>query len=285
MKERIHQFAILIPHYNQPEELEQAIASCASANGIQHGHLVIVDDGSEVENSPRDIVHRWDLKQSFGKITFIENGKNLGVSETLNRGLAVIGEPYFFRLDSDDRMLPDRIESQIRQLQDGCDLSFSEAIVVYQDEPVAESNSPSLKFIRACLPYKNYLMHPTLAAQTTFFVSRGGYPEGTKTEDWDFWRAHLGTANVGFVRRPLVRLGLHLDSASNAKFYSNREAKKTFRLKTALRYWDRQAALREARKLGLHYYLLVLLSPNPYRMIAVLRSLTQRNGFFAKKTG
>lgn len=269
-------FAILIPHYNQPLELHQCIASCAAAQSAAQGHLVVVDDGSAPEHTPTAIIDHWKEKGAFRKITFVKNPHNAGVSATLNRGLAEITETYFLRIDSDDRMLGKRIEEQISRLRAGFDLIFSEAIIVYEGEEIAISKSPPLSLIRTLMPVKNYLMHPTLAARTDFFKSRGGYPAISKTEDWDFWKAHLHDARVEFVKQPLIKLGLHLDSASNARFHSGRAVSRNFRLKTALRYWDAEAALNEASKLGWHYYLITLIAPNPYKLLAYARALKLR---------
>ena len=228
------EFAILIPHFNQSADLDQVVESCCAAKGCERAHLVIVDDGSATEHDVEYIVNKW--RGFFKKVTLVKNQKNVGVSRSLNLGLACISEEFFFRIDADDRVLPKRFEAQLAILRDGYDLVFSEAEIVYEGELIARTYSPSLSVIRAALPFQCFLMHPTLAARTDFFRARDGYPEQARSaQDWAFWKLHLNSAKAIVLDEPLVKLGLRLDSVSNAKFKRAKGFQKTFRWRTALR--------------------------------------------------
>lgn len=258
-------FAILLPYYNQLDELEGALQSCCAAEGHEQAHLVVVDDGSDQDLKARGVVEKF--KGRFVKVTLVENEQNLGVSRSLNAGLAKISEEYFFRLDSDDRVLPNRFVVQLKALSDGFDLVFSEARIVYEGEVIAQTHSPRLSVIKKALPFQNLLMHPTLAARTDFFTERGGYPEKTRSaQDWNFWKLHLNDARAIILDQPLVKLGLNLDSISNSRFERHAGFERGFRLRTALRSGDRSAAIKEAKKISVLYLLLVVLLPNPYRV-------------------
>ena len=266
------EFAILIPHFNQPEELDGALKSCCEAMSCENAHLVVVDDASSPGTRANIAVDKWAHR--FAKVTVILNEENLGISKSLNRGLDNITEEFFFRLDSDDRALPSRFEEQLSWLKKGYDLVFSEALIRYEGNVISQTFSPSLSVIRRALPFQNLLIHPTLAARTDFFRQRGGYPDATRTAQyWAFWKLHLKDANAIVLREPLIQLGFSLNSASNARFKRSKNYASTLKLRTALRHADRRSALKAARELGLLYYFAVLAMPNPYRIRLRLRLL------------
>lgn len=266
-------FAILIPHYNQSAELDAAIFSCSHASLASTAHLVIVDDGSDPEQDTSSLAAKWSDSGKFCRVTLVKNPRNAGVSKSLNRGLQSIQEPYFFRIDADDRVLPSRFAKQMQKLEAGYDLVFSEAEIIFEGEMIARSFSPSMDVVRRAMPFQNFLLHPTLAARTDFFDQRGGYPEDTPSEDWGFWKLHLKDAKTILLREPLIRLCLSMTSVSNSKFQRAPGFERTLKLKTALRYSDREYALRAAKDLGFLYYAGVLLLPNLYRLRLRMRLL------------
>lgn len=270
-------FAILIPHYNQSAELDAAIQSCVNAGLASTAHLVVVDDGSDTEQEISELLAKWSESGKFNRVTLVENPRNVGVSRSLNNGLKRIQEPYFFRIDADDRVVPGRFEKQLQELEAGFDLVFSEAEIMYEGELIARSFSPPLTVIRRAIDFQNFLLHPTLAARTDFLVSRGGYSEVSRSaQDWRFWKQYLKEAKVALIAERLVQLGLSLSSVSNSKFERAPNYERTLKLRAALRYWDRKYALSAARQLGYSYYLAVFVLPNPYKLRFRFRLLSSR---------
>ena len=68
--------------------------------------LVVVD-------RPTDAAERAALEARWPQITFLFNDENLGLTKSLNRGLARARGTFVFRADDDDHYFPNRIERQI----------------------------------------------------------------------------------------------------------------------------------------------------------------------------
>jgi glycosyltransferase involved in cell wall biosynthesis len=93
---------VLMPVYNAAPFLHQSIESILSQTYTNFVFLII-DDGSsdksvEIISSYRD-----------PRITLLSNGKNLGLIETLNKGVDFTKTKYSIRQDADDYSHPERI--------------------------------------------------------------------------------------------------------------------------------------------------------------------------------
>jgi glycosyltransferase involved in cell wall biosynthesis len=96
--------------FNGEKYLRQAIASILTQT-FGDFELLIVDDGStdrtgEIVRSYRD-----------PRLRLIENGRNLGLSRSLNSAIAQARGRYIARLDADDVAEPARFEQQVRFLE------------------------------------------------------------------------------------------------------------------------------------------------------------------------
>lgn len=104
------QVSVVMAVFNGEKYLREAISSVLSQT-FRNFELVIVDDGStdrsaEIVRSYRD-----------PRIRLLENGRNLGLSRSLNLGIAHARGRYIARLDADDIAEPERLEEQVRFLQ------------------------------------------------------------------------------------------------------------------------------------------------------------------------
>jgi teichuronic acid biosynthesis glycosyltransferase TuaG len=97
--------SVIIPHYNRPHLLEEALAS-VQAQTCPPAEIIVVDDCSSPE------VQRKLLK--FKHIARIhQNSTNLGLSETRNIGVSLARNPWVTFLDDDDLYHPRKLELQI----------------------------------------------------------------------------------------------------------------------------------------------------------------------------
>ena len=108
--------SILIPSYNTPQLY---LRECLDSIKLQEGHfsieIVWINDGSNDECS--QILEKeldFFMKTSrFCKLKYHKFENNMGVSYSLNYGVNLCSNELIFRMDSDDIMLPERIQKQI----------------------------------------------------------------------------------------------------------------------------------------------------------------------------
>lgn len=99
--------SIIIPCYNAEKYIKQALDSAINQT-FTNIEIIVVDDGSE-DNS-YEIVSEY-MKKDF-RIFLHKNSFYKGVAGALNTGLKLARGEFFARLDADDTIAMDKIESQ-----------------------------------------------------------------------------------------------------------------------------------------------------------------------------
>ncbi len=102
--------SILIPAYNAEQWITESVQS-ALAQTWQRKEVIVVDDGSTDRTS--DVVRR------FGTQVRLVSTTNQGLSAAVNNAYRVCQGDYIQELDSDDILLPDKIERQLGALRPG----------------------------------------------------------------------------------------------------------------------------------------------------------------------
>ncbi len=104
--------SILIPVYNGAPFLAETIASIKKNHYPNH-EVILVNDGSS-DNSK--LVCREFAKNSK-KIRFYSFDQNQGMTRVLNFGIAKAKGKYIARLNQDDLIMPNRLEKQVKFLE------------------------------------------------------------------------------------------------------------------------------------------------------------------------
>lgn len=176
---------VLTTVYNGLPFIKEAIESVLSQTYTDYEYLII--DDASTDNSVECIMSYKDPR-----IRFIQNQKNLGVSNTFNKALATIKTPYVVRLDQDDVSLPNRLVEQISYLEKNPEIS-----VVSSWEIIIDSSGKKIRNIKGQI--NNYgvflgkvllglspIWHPSLAFRKKDLDSIGGFKTGYKmAEDFE----------------------------------------------------------------------------------------------------
>ncbi|KQT33879.1 hypothetical protein ASG22_17415 [Chryseobacterium sp. Leaf405] len=98
--------SVILPAFNAEKYLSDAVDSILSQSYTDF-ELLIINDGSS--DSTKDIILGYNDK----RIRYIENERNLGLIETLNKGILLSKGKYIARMDADDICDLSRFEIQI----------------------------------------------------------------------------------------------------------------------------------------------------------------------------
>lgn len=143
--------SIIIPVYNGANYLSEAIDS-ALGQTYSNKEVLVIDDGSTDGGATEKIA------LSYGdKIRYFSK-PNGGVASALNKGVEQMKGEYFSWLSHDDVYFPDKLESQIKYLQD----VGRDDIILYSDYCSIDENS---KFIK-----ENRLIHVEPASFRLYFI-------------------------------------------------------------------------------------------------------------------
>jgi len=186
-KEMNHRYAIsvLLPVYNGEKYLAEAIESVLNQTYSDFEFLIISDGSTD---GTKQISHKYAASDK--RIRYIENEKNQGLVETLNKGLGLIRSKYIARMDADDVCHPERFQKQI-YFMDGhpdvaiCGTSFqsfgaSNTTHIYPQEHEA---------IKAGLLFGSCICHPSVFMRTDFIREHKiEYLQETfPAEDYKIW--------------------------------------------------------------------------------------------------
>lgn len=179
--------SVIIPCYNAEKFVEKAVRSIMRQT-YRNLEIIVINDCSK----DRTGIILKALADEDDRIRLVENEVNLKLPKTLNKGIALSKGEYIARMDADDISLPERIEKQIRII-DQCNVDIVGCNAQYIDE---EDN---LKDYRTYFPlehkdiihkmaWKSVLVHPSVLAKKSFFVDLGGFNENLSyAEDYELW--------------------------------------------------------------------------------------------------
>jgi len=180
--------SVVMPVYNGERFLEEAISSVLNQT-LSDFEFVIVDDGSTDSTpaileqfrqlDPRIQVHRQD---------------NQGQAPAQNLGLSLATNCYVAMMDADDRMLPNRLERQLRFFTDnpGCSLICSYSYLIdAKGKRIGKSQNEVdvAAGIRELDPSRFLeIVHPSVMMKKEDILKLGGYNGNLTTlEDRDLW--------------------------------------------------------------------------------------------------
>jgi len=125
-KQQTPRVSVIMPAYNAGRFVEAAVCSVV-AQTMTKWELLVIDDGSSDDTCR--IVEK--LAQEDHRIQLLRNEKNLGVSNTRNRGIALAKGAYIAFLDSDDVWHPQKLEKQLAQMEaSGADICYCSYAIV-----------------------------------------------------------------------------------------------------------------------------------------------------------
>lgn len=102
---------VILPAYNAEKYILDSMDSILNQT-YENFELIIINDGST--DSTANLI----LSRNDKRIILLENKKNLGIVNALNKGISMSKGQYIARMDSDDISAPRRLEKQIEFLSE-----------------------------------------------------------------------------------------------------------------------------------------------------------------------
>jgi len=174
---------VLMPVFNAARFLREAMDSILSQTFTDFEFLII-DDGSTDDSVA--------ILKSYAdpRIRFYQNGENMGISPTLNKGIELAATPYIARMDADDISYPERLAKQYAYLQahPDCAMVSSLVRVIAEDGQFVRQDSFKSEFFYYNLTFICWIYHPTVMYRTAAVKAAGMYT-AAYAEDFElFWQ-------------------------------------------------------------------------------------------------
>jgi glycosyltransferase involved in cell wall biosynthesis len=178
------EISVLMPVYNGEKYLAEAIRSILDQD-YKDFEFLIINDGS-TDNSGKIISSFKD-----DRIRLLENGQNIGLVNTLNKGLDAASGKYIVRMDCDDISTKNRLGIQYKFMEENINVGASGSYYfLMRGNKKAVADFPlSDEEIKCFLLFNSPIPHPTAIIRRSVVKQYGlkYSSDYLNAEDYDFW--------------------------------------------------------------------------------------------------
>jgi len=223
--------AVVIPFYNRVELLKTTLLSVQKQT-ILADEVIVVDDGSESNNHKK----AQQLINEFKALNIsLVKKLNGGTGSARNYGYKKSVSSYVIFLDSDDLILPERIESDKKILnQHAFDMLFGPSYTFSSDENnlkfMSSQHQRNIKYLKNNRAENMIMMRLHLASPNVATISRklfddlNGFDEEIiYSEDYDFWiRLFMHNPIIHYRNEAMSAYRFSIDHRSKSKQYEKK---------------------------------------------------------------
>lgn len=213
--------SVIMSTYKESElQLRQSIESILNQTYEDFEYIIILD-------CPDNQLHKTIIesyKEKDPRVRFYINEMNIGLANSLNKGIQLANGEFIARMDADDISLPDRFKNQLKYIQDkNYDLigGITQMIdengdLIYSIQKVP-TNYDKIKKI---LKYGQCIAHPTWFGKKVIFETLNGYREIPLCEDYDFTlRAVLSGYRISNLNKIVLQYRMTNHSISRQNLF------------------------------------------------------------------
>ncbi|RYM02215.1 glycosyltransferase [Sporolactobacillus sp. THM7-7] len=208
------EISVVIPTYNRGAFTVEAVKSVL-AQTYKDIEIIVVDDGSTDETKEQ-------LKSFGDRIKYIYQ-ENKGPSAARNTGIRQAKGKYIALCDSDDRFLPEKLEKQMKFIDEHpeCYFLYSWYYNVNEKGEITKLRKPltckSQEHLQYCLFARKFTIRTsTLLIHKSCFDKAGLFNEKYwYSQDWDMWLRLAGYYRGYCLEEPLAEYWLHGENRSS----------------------------------------------------------------------
>jgi len=217
------EISILMPVFDTPATYLAECWDSIQAQTFREWELVLVDDGSRAAET----IEELDRIAEDPRVVLIRLNENQGIAPALNVGLSRCRGKLVARMDSDDKMMPTRLERQFAYMQTHSEVTILgtqlQAIEWQTEQLLRPTEHPEQVTDEYIQHQRNtseiwFLNHPTAMLRRSEVLNLGGYPKYRVAQDLGLWlkvfRAGLKIHNLPTVE---LHYRLHPNQVSTAQ--------------------------------------------------------------------
>lgn len=240
--------SVLLPVYNAEKYLKESIESILNQT-FKDFELIIINDGSTDESE--------NIIQSFddSRVKYFLNETNLGLINTLNKGIELSEGKYIARMDADDICSLNRLEKQYNYLEQNTKVvlcgSWAKTIDEFGLTTGRIRRIDSNELIRVNMLFTTPFIHPTVMIRKEVIVKFLYNEDAKHCEDMELWIRISQIGEYQFYNIPdyLLYYRIHLSNISVIN-YSFQTVKRKQLLKP---YIEKFVGTLNKDKLNLHF--------------------------------
>lgn len=214
--------SIIIPVYNGAKYLKEAIQSSLNQS-YQNIEIIIINDGSNDAGTTDELAQIYANKFP-DKIRYFKK-ENGGCASALNLGIEKMRGEYFSWLSHDDIYLTNKLEHQIKLLEELDDKNT----IIYSGYDLIDENSNYISSVKPhdvlgknelnkpLMPLLRGLIHGcSLLIPKIYFEKIGVFDESLlSTQDYALWFKFLRLAPIHYSREILIKSRVHPEQGTH----------------------------------------------------------------------
>lgn len=173
------------------------IKECLESIKNQLGHIAFeviwINDGSDAIHTAilKKLLNNFTNTSRYCKVVYNENDGNKGIGFTLNKGILMCNNDIIIKMDSDDIMVPERIQKQVEFMDNNPDIAICGGqIHMFHDnfKIVNTTNHPTITIEEySKKPNHWFINHPTVCYRKHCVLKAGNYDKHLRemAEDFD----------------------------------------------------------------------------------------------------
>jgi glycosyltransferase involved in cell wall biosynthesis len=200
--------------YNSEGYIYSAISSIMNQT-YTNWELVIINDGSTDKTA--SIINMFHDK----RILIYNNECNKGISYSRNKALSLSSGEYIAVLDSDDIAIKNRLENQVKYLQNDSNVSLVATSTAHIDEDSNIIYTPSSidmnsELIHAHLLFANCIYHSSVMMRKCLLPANAYNIDCHVSEDFDLWVKLSRSTKLCFMSEIFTLYRVHTSSTSQS---------------------------------------------------------------------
>ena len=205
--------SVIMSVYNETIRWVRESAESILSQTYSDFEFIIVVDNPQIDD---EIAEYLIGLEADARVKLLWNERNLGLPQSLNKGICAASGEFIARMDADDISAPDRLQRELFFLIDNnYDMVSTnkvnideEGAILYEDSRLGE------KAIKGLL-YSNVIVHSSVLIKKDAVKALGGYRKVKDAEDFDLWLRLLDAGySIGILDEYLVKYRLRATSVS-----------------------------------------------------------------------
>jgi len=207
--------SVLTPIYNtKPQYLRECIESILNQTFKDFEFLILNDspDNKEIEKIVKDYASKDK------RIKYYKNDKNMGIAKSRNKLLDLASGEYIAVFDHDDISLPERLEKQVKYLDENLSIGVVSGWVQYFGDVKGIFKTPEHDAeIKICLTDNCYIIHTaSMIRKSVLDENNIKYEEYyTPSEDYRLWTRLMAVTYFYNMQEVLVKYRCSKSNTTN----------------------------------------------------------------------
>lgn len=202
-----------MPAYNAEKFIKNAVESILNQT-YRNFEFIIIDDGSQ--DKTLDIIKLYNDP----RIKLIENKINIGIVESLNKGIRISTGEYIARMDADDISINTRFELQIAEFKKNTNLILcgSWYTIMYESKIISTVKLPISDIeIKSRLLFNNQFCHPSIMMKSEIAKFYKYNDNHIGCEDYGLWIKLIDKGEFINIPLSLLKYRIHYNNISLKK--------------------------------------------------------------------